>query len=64
MSLLLWPVKLLGLAATGAALGIGWKVGTLIYDKVEEALGTLDTPCTQPQDKTCAEKQVPPEPQA
>ncbi len=64
MSFLLWPVKLLGWAATGAALGIGWKVGTLIYDKVEEALGELSTSCTQPEDKTGAEKPRLPEPQA
>ncbi len=40
MSVYLWPVKLLGWSAAGLAMGVGWKVGNLIYDKAlgEEGL--------------------------
>ncbi len=41
-NLLLLPAKFLGWAAVGAALGIGWKVGTLVYDTVEKAVREQD----------------------
>jgi hypothetical protein len=34
MSILLWPVKLIGLAATGVVLGAGWKLGGYLVDAV------------------------------
>jgi hypothetical protein len=57
-AILLWPAKFLGWAVTGAALGIGWKVGTLIYDKVEKALSELETGCPQLESKAADEKQA------
>jgi hypothetical protein len=60
MSILLWPVKLLGLAATGVVLGAGWKLGSYLVDSAmankdkwfEDAKACM---------KACSEPEAPPE---